>query len=139
MSRVAISADGSKIASGAADKLVKLWNAADGAAIASLAGHAGGIVSTAFSADNLRVVSCSSDGVRTWDVAGQAIQNFSTGDVTAKGVAVATDNKSLLSIDLNNGLNTYTTSLTRVFAGHEGAVTALTFNADGTRLIRHDR
>ncbi len=65
---VAVSADGTKIASGSADRTIRILDLASGAEILKLTGHNGMIYSVAFSPDSRRIVSASSDCThRVWD------------------------------------------------------------------------
>ena len=58
---VAISPDGTRIASGSIDKTVVLWNAATGVKLHALTGHTHIVLSVAFSPDGLAVASGSND------------------------------------------------------------------------------
>ena len=61
VSSVAMTGDGSRVASGgASDNLVKVWNVESGACVSTLEGHTGGVTSVAMSEDGTRVV-CGSD------------------------------------------------------------------------------
>ena len=59
---VAITADGSTIASGSSDKNVKLWDVSTGAAVQSLKGNVAGVMSLSFTQDGSVLSSISSDG-----------------------------------------------------------------------------
>jgi WD40 repeat protein len=53
---------------GSGDKTVRLWDAVTGAALQTLEGHSGGVISVAFSPDSKWVVSGSGDKtMRLWD------------------------------------------------------------------------
>lgn len=67
---VAVSPDGATVASCGNDRLVKLWNAADGAPIRTLAGHDAHVYNLAFHPAGRRLVSCDLKGVvKDWDLA----------------------------------------------------------------------
>ena len=65
---VSVSPDGSRIASCGNDRLVKVWNAADGAEVARLAGHESHVYQVAWRPDGSALVSCDLKGVvKEWD------------------------------------------------------------------------
>jgi WD40 repeat protein len=75
---VAISPDGTKIATGSADWEARLWNARDGTTLQVFSGHAGPVNSVAFSPENSKVLTGGDDGVAVlWSAAdGSEITRF---------------------------------------------------------------
>ncbi|MGZ8901902.1 MAG: WD40 repeat domain-containing protein, partial [Limisphaerales bacterium] len=68
---VAISPDGSMVASAGDDRIIRLWNSRTGELIRSLEGHTGRIHSVAFSRDGSRVISgggYQDHSVRVWNL-----------------------------------------------------------------------
>merc|ERR1711935_915237 len=67
---VAFSTDGMRIASGASDKTVRVWNAETGESIFKMEGHEGNVTAVDFSPDGTRIVSASIGDftVRVWNV-----------------------------------------------------------------------
>ncbi|QEL18362.1 WD40 repeat domain-containing protein [Limnoglobus roseus] len=67
---VAVSPDGTTVATCGNDQLVKLWNAADGRAIRTLEGHTSHVYNVAFHPNGQRLVSADLKGtIKDWDVA----------------------------------------------------------------------
>jgi WD40 repeat protein len=75
---MAVSGDGRLIATGANDKVIRLWHARDGSPAATLEGHEDAILQLAFSRDGRWLLSASYDGTaRLWDVAsGRELANL---------------------------------------------------------------
>jgi WD40 repeat protein len=66
---VAVSPDGKTVASCGNDNAVRLWNAADGAAVRTLEGHASHVYNVAFHPDGTRLASCDLKGVvKDWNL-----------------------------------------------------------------------
>jgi WD40 repeat protein len=66
---LAYSRDGSLIATGGIDTVIKLWDARSGAFLRDLVGHTGRIMSIAFSPDSRRIATAGDSTVRLWDAA----------------------------------------------------------------------
>jgi WD40 repeat protein len=65
---VAVSPDGTRVASGGADRMVKVFSSTDGELLAALEGHAGYATALDWRADGLRLASAGTDNsVRLWD------------------------------------------------------------------------
>jgi WD40 repeat protein len=66
---IALSPDGKLLASGSADKSIRLWEVATGKQLHLLDGHTNDVNDLAFSADGKKLVSCGTDkSVRLWAV-----------------------------------------------------------------------
>ena len=91
---MAFSPDGTILATGGYDNVLRLWDVATGRKRAELAGHTGWIESLAFSPDGRVIASGGLDGVRLWDVATrQGTAKLDAGQVLA--VAYAPDGNAL--------------------------------------------
>ena len=67
---VAVTPDGTKIAGGAKDGTIKIWNVADGKELATLTGHAGAVSGLTFNSNGAQLISSGADStMRAWDVA----------------------------------------------------------------------
>ena len=74
VSAVAFAPDGKRVLTGSYDNTARLWDAATGAAVATLEGHSGYVLAVAFSPDGKRVLTGSDDNTaRLWDAATGAV------------------------------------------------------------------
>ena len=91
VSPVAISPDGTLVASAGTNNSIRLANLADGSAVRLLSGHTDGVASIAFSPDGTMLVSTADDRtLRLWEVsAGTLLRTISQGGGNRQFTAVA--------------------------------------------------
>ena len=104
------SVDGTRLASGGYDDLIRVWDVERGAEVRALAGHEAEILSVAMSADGTRVASSADDDtVRLWSVPGGGEEQMFTMEERAWSVAldgagqrlaVGTDGGAVLLFDV---------------------------------------
>jgi RNA polymerase sigma factor (sigma-70 family) len=114
---LALSADGTLLASGSLDRTVRLWDLASAHEIATLRGHRRAVAAVALSADGRLVASA--DGVRVRSDRGVASHRYD--DVTASHQVRVWD--AATGTEVGH------------FEGHATDVSALAFAPDGRRLV----
>jgi WD40 repeat protein len=135
---VALSPDGTIIASASADHMVKIWDSESGCVKQTLRGHLGGVRAVSFSSDGRLLASASYDcHVLLWDLqTGNRLQTLVGHEDTVNDVAFSPDGNLLAS-----GSSDYTIKLWNRF-GREvntldcdtGWVTAVAFSPCGSIL-----
>ncbi len=147
-----VSPDGRYVLSGGADHAVKLWDAAIGAEIRTLKGHAETINAVAFFPDGKTILSASGgtlmdidkpSEVRFWDIrSGKPVRiikppsgQFSCAALSPDGRRLVTGNrnKTLALWDAAPGASS--TAPLRIFEGHANPVTCVAFTPDGRHVI----
>ncbi|MCH7729865.1 MAG: hypothetical protein IH991_25855, partial [Planctomycetes bacterium] len=136
---VVFAPDGTKLASGAGDKTVQLWNLTDGASLQSFTGSTQGLSNVAVSNDGKLLAACGAEKfVRVWQIAdGVALHSIAL-PVPARDVHFSADSTKLVAgcddnivrvWDLRSG------KLLELFKGHTGAVSGVRFAADNKTII----
>jgi WD40 repeat protein len=133
------SPDGKYIATGGR-KEIRIWNAMTGAEIVTIRGHAGPIVSIAFSPESERLSSCSFDGtIKIWDVAtGENIRTLYGHQGTVSYVAFTPNGDQLVSGGCDGTIKVWDATIDRETArliGRHHYVNSVAFSPDGNHIL----
>ena len=136
---VAVSPDGTWLASGSHDGTVRIWDAASGLERVVLEGHTAGVTAVAVSPDGTWLASGSHDGtVRIWDAASgleRVVLEGHTDGVTA--VAVSPDGIWLASGSRDGTVRIWDAASGQqraVLSGHTAPIRTVAISPDGTWL-----
>jgi WD40 repeat protein len=141
---VAFSPDGRRVAAGASDKTVRVWDLDTGAALKCLSGHEDYCKALAFSPDGRRLVSGSHDHTaRVWDLeAGRGLSCFRGHGAYVDAVASAPDGRTVASGCWDHTVRLWdaTTGVERLcLRGHTHNLVEVVFTPAGDRLVSTDK
>lgn len=136
---IAFDPNGSRLATGGGDWLVRFWDTKSGAETGRLTGHSGPVQGIAFSRDGSRIATGSRDKtVRLWDASGgEPLAVFSGHSWTVTSVAFSPDDRRIASGSWDTSVKLWdATQLDDVttLRGHRQHVSGVAFSADGTRI-----
>ncbi|KAK0710165.1 WD40-repeat-containing domain protein [Lasiosphaeria miniovina] len=131
--------DAARLASGSADKTVKIWDPATGACISTLKGHSGWVGSVAWSHDAARLASGSADEtVKIWDAAtGACISTLKGHSRSVESVAWSHDAARLASGSRHRTVKIWdpaTGACISTLKGHSDSVGSVAWSHDAARL-----
>jgi WD40 repeat protein/3',5'-cyclic AMP phosphodiesterase CpdA len=134
---MALSPDGTSLATGSQDRTVRLWDLESRSQDHALEGHRGDIRSLAFSPDGQTLASASADRtLRIWPAKGMPLTLSGHRDVVTH-VAFGPEGKRLASASFDGTVRLWSVELgreLRSLPGHPGPVLAVAFSPDGKRL-----
>lgn len=136
---LAVGPDGDLLATGGADRTVRMWSLADGAGKGIYRGHQDFVMALAYAPDGRRIASGDLSGeVRIWSPRGRRTQRVlkaHRGAVTA--LAYSPDGRQLASAGHDGVVKLWDIARTRAsrsLIGHAGDVRSLSFSPDSRRL-----
>lgn len=138
VSTLAVSPDGSMLASGAADGAVDLWDLAAGLKARSLGGQGGAVMCLALTPDGKTLVSGSKDKtIKLWDTAGgELLRSLQVNDLS-RAMAISPDGNMAAYAGAENTIKIIALSsgnLLLTLRGHVGGTLALALTPDNKTL-----
>lgn len=136
---LAVTADGSRLLSAGADRLVRVWDLRRAAEPARLVGHTSGLRAVVVSADGKTAVSAGEDrSIRVWDLTRGTLRRARAAhDGTITALAVSPDGTRLLSGGTDRTARLWDLATGEALGrfDHAGEVHAVAFSPDGRRFV----
>ncbi|WP_314175708.1 WD40 domain-containing protein [Streptomyces winkii] len=139
LTRLAISPDGTWLATGSADATVRIWDVASGEMLHALLGHESPVLAVAISPDGTWLAtSAHQDAVRIWDSAtGREIRVLTDREILVESVAISPDGTWLATGSRDGTVRIWDVAsgeMLHALLGHEGSVGSVAISPDGTWL-----
>ena len=136
---IAFSPDGKQLASGSADRTLRLWDVETGECLQILEGHRNWVMSVAFSPDGKQLASGSADRtLRVWDVqTGECLQILEGHSHGIWSVAFSPDGKLLASGSADQTIKLWemaSSQCQQTLSGHQHGIWTIAFSPDGNTL-----
>jgi WD40 repeat protein len=133
---VAVSPDGSQLATASADNTVRLWNTPLGSTPSLLGGDTDSVTSAVFSPKGGVLLTASADGTaRLWDTAVPALASLGAHSASVSSVAYSRDGKSVLSGSADGTARLWRRGALSPTFQQGGKVTAAAFAPDGAVVL----
>jgi WD40 repeat protein len=128
-----------RIVTAAFDDTARIWDAATGAALATLSGHTGWVNSATFSADGAHVVTASFDNTaRVWDAKRGWAMVALAGHADRVAAAFSPDGTRVVTASADRTARVWdaaTGAVIAVLVGHTDGVNAAVFSSEGSRIV----